>query len=290
MFERILAPLDGSPLAESILPLVRAFRARKRTELVLLRALPPPPMVGGDVGRVMELDRRAAEEYLEGLRKAESAGEGSLRVRVREGPPAETILAVAREERATLIALSTHGRTGLRRLLFGSVAEQVLRESPIPVLLLRGQAAAPEPRKILLPVDPDDVSLEVVNAAIEVASTFGAHVVLLNVMKDALAYGPPVVQITRAFERFREAGVSVEPLLRRGDPADEILAAARDLSAGMIAIATHARRGLRRALVGSVAEKVLRHAEVPVLAIRGGEGRRPLALGISRREEGGGMR
>jgi nucleotide-binding universal stress UspA family protein len=272
MFERILLPLDGSRLAEAALPLVRKILERKDAEVVLLRALPPPPMVEGDFGRVAELDRKEAEAYLETVQNGLDAQGVRTRVRIREGPAPAVILTTAEEERATMIAMATHGRTGAARWLFGSVAEEVLRSAPVPLLLARSFPAAGRgelPKRILVPLDPGELSLEAVGPAAELAGVFGAHVVLLHVMPEGPAFGAPVVQITEAFERFRTAGLTVEPVLRRGDPAAEILSVVHDQKADLVAMATHGRAGVARMMFGSVAEKVLRKAEVPLLLVRG---------------------
>lgn len=285
MFERILVPLDGSRHAEAALPLVRKILERKDAEVVLLRALPPPPMVEGDITRITEMDRKEAESYLDVVLSALDARGTRARALIRGGSPAATILASAEEENATLIAMSTHGRTGAARWLFGSVAEEVLRSAPMPLLLARPfREGEPLPKRILVPVDPGDVSLEVLASAIELATVFGSHVMLLNVMPEGPAYGVPVPQITEAFERFRTAGVTVEPFLRKGDPAKEILSLARDQKADLIAMATHGRSGVSRMLFGSVAERVVRGATIPLLLVRGpravSEAAGPTTLGV----------
>ena len=268
LFERILVPLDGSILAEAVLPQVRKLAARRPVEVLFFRALPPPPMVEGDYAAVASFDRREAEAYLD---RIQSAFELPSRRRVREGRAAETILATAEDEGATLIAMSTHGRTGASRWLFGSVAEEVLRSAPVPLLLTRSFPAAGAeavPRRILVPIEPGDVSLGVIGPAIDLATVFGAHVVLLHVMPDGPAYGDPVNPVREAFERFRTVGLTVEPVLRRGDAAAEILSVARDQRVELIAMATHGRTGVSRLVKGSVAEKVTRGADIPLLLVR----------------------
>ena len=154
LLQKILVPLDGSRLGESAVGYVERAADPSRTEIILLQVVAP---VG--VGKVIRegessayrghaLRRMRAERYLETLRKR--LGRRGLRARavVRSGDPAEEILDCAAAERVTLIAMSTHGRTGLRRVLFGSVAEAVLRKSSLPILLARagaGQGTAKKP-------------------------------------------------------------------------------------------------------------------------------------------------
>jgi len=147
MYERILTALDGSELAERILPHVEALALKFGASVVLVRAVPvmeqtvraQAGLAAGyvDPTPVIEADRREAAQYLE--RIAERLIGGGLAVvwKQPEGSAAEAILEHARGSSADLIALTTHGRSGLGRVVFGSVADDVLRRAPCPVLLVR---------------------------------------------------------------------------------------------------------------------------------------------------------
>lgn len=142
MYKRAVVPLDGSPVAETILPFILEIAGPLDMQVVLLRVVQPlPPMlIEGSrhvVAEAVEARRIDAEEYLAAL-AAELRDKGiRVETRVRRGTPPLEILAGARESEADLIAMTTHGRSGLGRLLFGSVAEEVLRHSDIPVFLMR---------------------------------------------------------------------------------------------------------------------------------------------------------
>ena len=142
MFKRVIIPLDGSELAESILPFIIQIAGPLDIEVTLVRVLQPvPPEVVEGVGRVMidDVGQRQAEAqtYLADL--ATSIGTSGVRVRtdVRIGVPVREIVECVRERDADLVAMTTHGRSGLGRFLFGSVAEAVLRQAEVPVFLLR---------------------------------------------------------------------------------------------------------------------------------------------------------
>lgn len=142
MYKRALVPLDGSIVAEGIIPFVLEIAGPLDMEVVLLRVLLPirPSVIEGT--RYVELEdaekRRAeAEEYLASIAVELRAKGVKTTTMVRRGEPAEEILAGAREAGADLIAMTTHGRSGLGRLLFGSGAEAVLRQSEVPVFLMR---------------------------------------------------------------------------------------------------------------------------------------------------------
>jgi nucleotide-binding universal stress UspA family protein len=142
MYKRALIPLDGSPVAEAILPFVLEIAGPLDMEVVLLRVLEPipPSVIEGSrhvVVENVEVRMQDAREYLAPL-AAELQDKGiRAQTVVRRGEPAAEIVAGAKEAGADLIAMSTHGRSGLGRLVFGSVAEAVLRRSEMPVFLMR---------------------------------------------------------------------------------------------------------------------------------------------------------
>ena len=142
MYKRAVVALDGSPVAEAIIPFILEIARPLDMEVVLVRVNRPiPPEVIEGSRRVIvedpETSRVDAEEYLAPV-AVELRKQGvRVRTQVRRGQPSEEIVLAAREIDADLIAMTTHGRSGLGRLLFGSVAEAVLRESRLPVFLMR---------------------------------------------------------------------------------------------------------------------------------------------------------
>ena len=146
MYKRALVPLDGSSVAEAIIPFILDIAGPLDMEVDLLRVVEPlaPMVIEGsrhvDVEDI-EARRTDAEEYLAPI-AVELRNKGvKVESRVRRGNPAEEIVAAARETGADLIAMSTHGRGGLGRLVFGSVAQAVLRHVDMPVFLMRATEA-----------------------------------------------------------------------------------------------------------------------------------------------------
>ena len=151
MYKRALVALDGSPVAETIMPFILEIAGPLDLEVVLLRVIQPVPPVVIEGSRHVEVEdlearRIDAEEYLAPL-AVELRGKGvRVTTAVRRGVPAEEIVAAALEAGADLIAMSTHGRGGLGRIIFGSVAQAVLRQAHVPVFLLRATEADVERR------------------------------------------------------------------------------------------------------------------------------------------------
>jgi nucleotide-binding universal stress UspA family protein len=145
MYQRIVVALDGSALAEHVLPHAEAFAQRFGATLVLVRVNPrlstssaaaSPPQ---DPTLVHRLEGQAADEYLARIAEQLRANGSTVEMQLPTGHPAEEIVAYARSAGADLIAMTTHGRSGLARLVFGSVATEVLQQAPCPVLLIRAR-------------------------------------------------------------------------------------------------------------------------------------------------------
>jgi nucleotide-binding universal stress UspA family protein len=142
MYKRVLIPVDGSETAEAILPFILEIAGPLDIDIVLLRVIPPAPPVVLEASPYVEIvdgaaQREEADAYLSGL-AAEVRAKGLRVTRLtRRGEPVAEILAAAHEAGADLIAMTTHGRTGPARLLFGSIAEGVLRHADMPVFLMR---------------------------------------------------------------------------------------------------------------------------------------------------------
>lgn len=272
MLERILVPLDGSVTAEAVLPHVRRLLRRHDSEVILLRVANPP--AAEEQMSLIEATLAAAREYIVGVKDRLEQQGVRARVETRIGPPAGTILDVAEEEDVSLIAMATHGRTGLKRALFGSVAEVVLRKSPVPVLAVRpfwtyellppGRPETQPFKGILVPTDRSEASMAVLGPAIDLAKLFEARLVFLHVVEKESPGARKHLEEIAA----KAWGVETAVVVDRGDPAKGILGNARFHGCDLIAMTTHGRSGISRLAVGSVTEQVLREATVPLLVVR----------------------
>jgi nucleotide-binding universal stress UspA family protein len=179
---RVLVPLDGSDLAEAILPLLEIGEHAWGSEALLVRSLT------GDSAGQPSAEREAGLYLAARARGLERAG---LRVRceVWYGEPSQMILNAADRGQVGLIAMATHGWRGLDRLRFGSVAESVVRKAPVPVLLIRGHLRWPadRPPRILVPLDGSERSAGILAVVAPLRQRLGAVVELLQVLES----GPP---------------------------------------------------------------------------------------------------
>lgn len=281
MFDRILVPLDGSPIAEAILVHVRRFLRVRDADVILFQAVPLPVQAGLDYAPTLTRLKGEAEQYLRPIAERLKREGVNARFIVRVADEAHGILDVAREELVSLIAMATHGRSGLPRFVFGSVTEKVLRASDAPVLVMRSflkqePGALPAPatevpiRRILVAVNGSVASLAVLPAVKALAKETGAAVAVIGVVRPheepAQHAGEPLIRL--ATNDIRAAGIPVDSIIRVGDPASEILDACHRHEIDLLAMATHGRSGPSRWMLGSVTEKVLRGAAIPLLVVR----------------------
>jgi nucleotide-binding universal stress UspA family protein len=276
MFKKIVVALDGTPSAEAILPMVRALARARYAEVVLVRV--------SINYHESAPENVAARQYLSEVVREHGFDAGRVTTVLRYGDIAEEVLAAAHEANADLIALATHGRQGLSRAWLGSVSEHVLSDSPVPVLLLRADAHAPvSVKKVLVPVDNSPGSAAALSVASDLSVMTNAHVTLLQVVAPLPRWGTgegiapdweeevrgaAQAFLTRLTERLYAHGVVASGQAAIGPIAETISRVAREGEVDLIVMGTHALTGPRRALLGSVADAVMRTASVPVLLIR----------------------
>lgn len=294
MRDRILVPLDGSDLAAQALPHAALQAHTFGAQILLLRVVEPMPASAAEWMVASELTtvQKNAESYLAGV--AGCLNEDGLQVvyHTRQGPPAETILAFASEQDIDVIAMSTHGRSGIGRWVYGSVADKVLRGSTAPVFLIRVSEATPPTdvssyRRFLVPLDGSELAELALPYAETWSKAFDAEVILLRVptLPAYVSLGPDASMLVPALlsEAYDEADAYIANAVRKlkakglaaykaavepGAIADTIIDYAHDAGVDCIVMSTHGRSGLGRWVYGSVADRVLRGAGVPVLLIR----------------------
>jgi nucleotide-binding universal stress UspA family protein len=293
-FHSILVPLDGHPLAEQALPVGRQVARRCGATLHLVTVQPPmsPLVLTSDVAamaqEIEEDTAQAMRAYVERVAAMARCDDVTIASALLEGPPAECLAAYVRDHGIELVVMTTHGRGGLSRIWLGSVADRLLRTVDVPVLLLRARDI-PQPvdyRRVLVAVG-ERAELELIEPALTLGAVAGAtSYVLVHVIEPPPPILPPVpvqapllgLEWIRArhdaamgylaplAERLSEHGLSVETRVMVGGPvAAEILELARTTGADLIAMGTHGRRGLERLVLGSVADKVVRGGDTPVL-------------------------
>lgn len=288
MLDRILVPLDGSDLADEILPFVAEVARPCRSEVMLVRVL-DEFAVDDALLRGIDIFGQTEARLGESMARLRAAGVAP-RFDIRQGDDtAGKILEAAHDFSPSLVALSTHGWSGADLWLRGSTAERLLRTSPFPVLLADARARRGRPpfSTILVPLDGGPLSEAAVPGAHQLAKLFGSELVLLHVLEEkpgaypiaALSEKPGKAEAMLARVAAGLEGVRVRTVLARGSPAFAILRAVEQEKADLVAMATHGRSRLSRWAFGSVAEQVLHHVHRPLFVVRTADV--PAALPVS---------
>lgn len=292
----IMVPLDGSTFSRRALPTAREVAERSGARLLLayVHAGYPPARPGEAPEPLVEADRELVQEERRRLEAAaDRVREAGLDAETlfEEGPVAET-LAQRAEERADLVVMATHGRGPFSRFWLGSVADGLARRCSVPLLFVRPEEeepTGPAIDRVLLPVDGSELAERILPTATAVGRLFGAAYTVLRVVRPpfrpGLAYEDLPVQVDTdviaeqeqrvaeyveaVAERLRGEGLSARGRVVHGaSPAAEIARVAEEEEIDLVAMATHGRGGLKRLVLGSVADKVLRAGELPVLLHR----------------------
>ena len=305
MYKRVLVPLDGSELAEQVLVYAKEFSGRLDSHILLLHVCGKEqyemlPMHRAYVDGVADRLRVQSDEVRARIGQR-GVGLPQLTGKVVVGYPAEEILGYADEEKADIILMATHGRSGITRWVLGSVADKVLRASPIPVLLVRTGTSDDLvydkwPKRVLLvPLDGSKLAESVLPHVETLAGLRGpeiTEVVLLRVNEPpAVTADYPAAEMPLSWEEHVEqetarqkqegerylaeiqkglenAGIKARSEVLVGRTADAIIDYSNQNRFSMILMATHGRSGLSRWAYGSVAEKVLIGGSSPLLLVR----------------------
>jgi nucleotide-binding universal stress UspA family protein len=297
-FHHLLVPLDGSHLAEAVLPVTRVMAERLGATVFLLHVLErnAPETVHGEPHLTGVAE---AETYLGEVADALRGQGVQVETHVHPNPQesvVESITEHARECDADLVIIASHGSGGMRDLLVGSIAQQVLKRGAQPVLLVRPTAEGEPPpfvgRHVLAPLDgtPSHVGAVLpvasmvareLDAALNLTlvvptlSTLSAErsvsaILLPRASAEALDMEEKeaVEYLKRIAVPLREEGLTVNTTVLRGEPAESVLKAAKEAAADLIVMSTHGKVGWAAFWAGSVGPKVLARLERPLLLVR----------------------
>ncbi len=298
MFKWILVPLDGLRLSEGVIPYARQLALGLQLPVTLAHVVRPDRVTARaqrppTVEQLSQWATDEGEALLWPMAASLRAQGVSVHTRVLFGRAAESLLDSSAQAEGCLIAMATHGRSGVGRWILGSVTDKVLHHTSDPMLLVRPPEGAAEPgaeslRSLLVPLDGSTLAESILPQAETVARGLGLRVILLQAVPSVsdLHLGPDsdyypypseiLDQAQAAAEEYLRSvaqglsgrGLQVETRLLHGRPAAAIIDLAQETPDSVIAMSTHGRSGLTRWLLGSVADKVVRSSSRPVLLVR----------------------
>ncbi|MFN8511150.1 MAG: universal stress protein [Chloroflexia bacterium] len=289
MTKQILVPLDGSPLAERALPYAESLARAIEARVVLLRAVEAHAFTGRGRAKARMAAMAEAEAYLDGI--AAPLRERGLTVdaALPYGNAPDTIADEIAFRAIDLVVMATHGRSGLGRFVYGSVAARVLHEAEAPVLLVRaweGQAGGSfdEVPRIVVPLDGEPFAEAALPVARELAAALGGQLLLVRAILPPEVAGVPdmyyanfdpeaelasaMAYLERIAAKGGETGHPAQVIAQVGMPAALIPEVARTNRAAFVVMATHGRSGFGRHVLGSVADATLRLGTTPLLLVR----------------------
>jgi nucleotide-binding universal stress UspA family protein len=313
MFKRILVPLDGSTRAESAIPVAARIARAYDASITLLRIAETPVEYGPYLAppasyakEAIKADLARLTEYLEKAAQAESLAGVEVEVKAIFGAVAPTIITAAEVYHAGLIVMCSHGYTGFKRWMLGSVADKVARHAPVPILILREGEALPaiapnQPVRALVALDGSPLSEAVFEpvaylvAGLAYATSHQGELRLLRVIDLPYGSGKAKSQTHVDSMTREEAVIAAQEYLKsltarldegglanlditvttavETDPdiAEAIIKQAEGGTVDLIAMATHGRGGMQHFVMGSITERVLHHSKLPLLIARPGK-------------------
>ena len=301
MLEHVLVPLDSSKLSEQILLYIGHIAKNMHSRMTLLHVVDTDalPHLPGNrykelTEQLLEREKDLARRYLSALRDRIGANEEAVSCEVIPGSPAEAIVSFAHSQGIDLIAMSTHGRSGLNRWFMGSVADKVLHAATVPLLLFRPQNGnapqVPQIQTILLPLDGSPLAESASPMAEFLAKSLALKVLVARAVPtyvfpfgdpytfDGSAYTAELLELAtkdaadyldKTVDGLRLKGLKAERcLLLQGDTAGQLIDLAGRTTNVLVVMSTRGRSGLGRWVLGSVADRVVRGSGCPVLLIR----------------------
>lgn len=297
--KKILATTDFSASSQAGVRCAVAFAKKLGAAIELVHVVEPALRFAGTDNVLLALDDSAVVEQagkdLTKLAERQVNPDFAVASIVKVGKPFYEIAMLAQDRQADLIVIATRGHTGLKRVLLGSTAERVVRHAPCPVLTVPSPAAGEQAngasalrlKKIVVPINFSETSGQALPYVAALAGQFNAEIILLHVIEPllipaGLGYMPSGIRDTDrnseqtaktnlhcVNEKFFGESVCARIMVRTGVPHREITAAAKDLGTDLIVLTTHGYTGLKHVLLGSTAERVVRHADCPVMVVRG---------------------
>jgi len=296
VFKHILVPLDGSKLAEAAIPAAVSLTNKLGAPVTLLHVMEQdaPQEIHKD-RHITQADEASA--YLEDIVKREFPAGGQMNWHVHTAPVKDVSASIVKhamtEFQPDLIVMCTHGRSGVRELLYGSIAQKVVAQGMTPLLLIKpGIDAAPSFKlgKIIVPLDSGPVHDDSLPVTQELARAYKSDIHLLTVIPtfttvagEAAAASSLLPATTAALldievenaaadlqahlNELKIAGLQVTAEVARGDPATEIVNISEKLKADLIVLTTHRKTGAAAFWARSVAPNVARRTRVPILLI-----------------------
>ena len=294
MYDRILVPLDGSPMSGQAVPYVRILGAALKSPVELLCVYEPEPVYYypepanfQERAQAAEQHREEAAHSLDPASETLKAAGISVTVNFLEphsgagqvprdppGDPIHHIIEVAQNNPNTLVVMCTHGRSGMGRWVMGSVTDKVLHAITTPLFIVRGKeegTAQTETKleSIIVPLDGSEIAEHILPHAVSISKALAIPIRLVSVIPSDQSHAHEEDHLRQQGERLVADGAhSTVPRVAHGEAAHAIVELTNEFPDALVAMTTHGRSGVGRWVMGSVTDRVVRYAAGPVLVTR----------------------
>jgi hypothetical protein len=266
--EKLLIATDGSEYSKSALREAINLAKICSSKLIAVSVVKTIPEFEDLVPQVIDKIEKEASEHLDSIKKIASK-EGidcEIMLHLSE-EPYQDIVDVAEKNKVNIIIVGTHGRTGLKRLMMGSVTAKVIGHSPCNVLVIPLHAKV-ECRSILIATDGSRYSDAAASEAIGIAKKCGSSFIVLSVASSDAEIQSAEDNVKKVVELAEKEGIKTEGITVKGKPYEAIVETAKQKHADLVIVGSHGRTGLDRLLMGSVTERVIGHSESAVLVVK----------------------
>jgi nucleotide-binding universal stress UspA family protein len=292
--KQILVPVDFSDTSDKAIELAAFMAAKFGSEITLYHVVVLFKVEDADLDEKMELYENLFHSLKE---KAEEKSDSRIELVAKQKVPvhkvivrglaaSDSILEYIDNHPVDLVIMGTHGKSGIQKVIQGSVTERIVRLSPVPVLTVHPETPTIDFDNILVPVDFSVYSEKALQYAVEIAKKYNSKLHCFHVVQKEIHPSFYSAGITSLFELdhqledriinkmkeelkpFRNEGLQVQFGVAEGKPVKEILTYASNHEIDLIVMGTHGLTGMNHLLMGSVSEKVVRHANVPVIVVK----------------------
>jgi nucleotide-binding universal stress UspA family protein len=266
--EKLLVPTDGSEFSESAIKEALTFAKACSSKIYALSVIEVNPEFEALAPGFVERAKKTASEHLESIKSKASNEDIDCEILIREGEePYKYIVEEAKKNKIEMIIMGRHGRTGLKRLMIGSVTAKVIGHMPCNVLIVP-KASSVIYKTILLATDGSKYSEAAALDAISIAKRCRSDLIVLSVSTKTKNIPSAKKSVEKIKEKAEKDGLKVKTFTPRGMPYELVVKTAKDKKAGVIVVGSHGRTGLKKLLMGSVTERIIGHAHCPVLVVK----------------------
>jgi len=266
--EKLLLPTDGSKFSESAIREAIKLAKICSSKLYAVSVIKTNLEFETLVPQVIEKDEKEAIEHLESIKtRASTEGVNCEIIVLRGEEPYQDIVDEATKNQVNMIIMGRHGRTGLLRLMMGSVTAKVIGHAPCNILVVPPTAKV-ECRNILIATDGSKYSEAATSEAIGIAKRCGSSLIVISVASSDAEITSAEDNVKKVVELVEKESIKIEGLTVTGKPYEVIVETSKQKHADLIVVGSHGRTGLERLLMGSVTERVIGHTESAVLVVR----------------------